>query len=527
MPFRKLALGFAYLLLVLLLEAISSVGLFTMVGVTPWNPSAGLSVAAAYLGGLSFAPFILLSHLLSHVLGVSNPSDLPSFASALLLGGIYLGAGLFMRRLVDFDPSLSTVNDCLRLILVGIVTALFDTICHVGGSLASGAITHSQLFSVIWRNYVGTLVGILTLTPLVLLGSVPHRWPAPSREQAAQVVTVIASTAVIFGFPAATAYQLFYLLFLPVMWVALRQGIVGTIIVLNICQVAIITAAQFKLGFLPGLAPLQTMLVVLVVTGLLVGAIVTERQASAQRVRDQHAALNRSLRVRSAGETAAAIAHEINQPLTAAATYAGIVEAALARGDTALARETSVKLRQQCDRASAVVTSMRELFSRGGLTQASVDLGALVREIGKLHADTLAAKGIELNIDVARNLPPMLIDATQMQQALHNLLHNSIESIAASGRRGAIAVSVHVDADQAAVLEVRDNGPGFPQGFGELASTPFLTTKKHGSGLGLAVARSVAETHGGSLVIVPSSIGAIVRLKLPLPILVEEQCRVL
>jgi signal transduction histidine kinase len=523
MRLPQVGLGIIYVLVVIAVEAVSSVGLYRGIGVTPWNPSAGFSVAIVFLGGVQFAPFVVLAHGISQYLdSVPWPSAL--FSAAFLLPcAVYIFAGLAMRHWPGFDPSLGSVRDCLRLIVLAVATAVFDTLSQIGALDAAGLMPGGHSLAVSWRSFIGSLVGVLTVTPLVLLLARPNLWPAPSLEQVAQFATLVVATLVVFGYPAATAYQLFYLLFLPVLWVALRYGITGSAAVLNLCQIAVIIGAQFRFGPSPGLAPLQTLLVVLVITGLLVGAVVTERQISAKRLRDQHGALNRALRLRSAGETAAAIAHEINQPLTALATYASVVDDALARGETALARETLAKLRKQCERAALVVTSVRELVKHGHLALEPVDLHHLVGELSDIHREELAARGVSLAIDIPRSLPRVWLDPTQMQQALHNLLNNSLEAIVSSGQRGAITISAHVDGASAAVVEVRDNGPGFPQGFEELASTPFLTTKQDGSGLGLAVARSVAEAHGGSLIIAPSSHGATVRLKLP--ITTEERWR--
>lgn len=509
-----LGIGAVYLALVVALEAISAVGLYRHAGITPWNPAAGLSVAAAYLGGIQFAPYVFVSHAVGRLLDANASSSGLHVLSAIAVGATYFGAGLALRRWPGFERSLSTVNDCLRLFVVAVVTGGLASLLQVSGSLAAGLVAPDQLLAVYWRSHVGSLVGILTVAPLVLMLARMRSWTWLTFEQVVQLATVFIVALVIFLFPAATAYQLFYLLFIPVLWVALRFGIVGSIVVLNLCQIAIIVGAQITFGFRPGLAPLQTLLVVLVATGLLVGAVVTERQASAQRIREQHAALNKALRLRSAGETAAAIAHEINQPLTAAGTYAGIIDTALARGDTDLARETAVKLRAQCDRAAAVVASIRALVSQGSLSQESVDVSELVDDLSQLHRDELSAKGVSLSTDIPRDLR-LMVDPTQMQQALHNLINNSIQAIAGTGRRGAITIAARVGEDNSAVLEVRDNGPGFPQGFEELAATPFMTTKQNGSGLGLAVARSVAEAHGGSLVIEPTGYGAVVRLRLP------------
>lgn len=515
-------LGLLCMGLIIGLEHLSSIGLYRSIGITPWNPSAGLSVALTFVLGAGFSPYIMLAYVASFFLGMEVKANAIYCIMSISPGAIYIAAGIVMQRWTNFDPGLGRVQDCLRLMVLAAVTASLGAASQIAGLAMSDLLPSGQAFAIAWRSCVGTAVGILTVTPLVLLACHQRSWPRFDLEQLAQLATVLVAAFVIFGYPHAVAYQLFYLMFLPVLWVALRYGIVGAIVVLNLCQIAVIAGAQLRFGPLPGLAPLQTLLVVLVVTGLLVGAVVTERQSSSQRIREQHAALNRALRLRSAGETAAAIAHEISQPITALGAYCGIIKTALARGELELARETADKLQRQCERAGQVVSSIRELIRHGRLVQEPVDLSVLLDGLVELHRAELPAKGVALQVDVPRGFPQLLIDPTQMQQALHNLINNSIEAIESSGRRGTVNIAARLDTDSSAVIEVRDNGPGFPRDFAELASTPFLTTKKNGSGLGLAVARSVAEAHGGSLIIVPTSHGATVRLKIPFA--TEEPC---
>ena len=514
---RTTAIGVAYVVAFLSLDAASQAGLYRTLGVSPWNPSAGLALAFAYLRGRTSWPFMFVAGLLALSLVHPLPLSLPVLlVVGLLSSAVWLASGEALRRVNGFDPGLSTLRSVLLLFAVATIASVLQTAVYVGTLRLGSLLTDTTLLPAAWRYLVGEIVGILAATPLLLLLlQAKRRWPAPHEVHLLQLSVLIAALFVIFGVPGATRYQLFYLLFLPVLWVALRDGIGGAVLVLNACQIAIILGADYRTSTNPGLGALQTMMIVLLMTGLLIGVTVTEGQAAAERLRYQQAALNRALRLRSAGETAAAIAHQINQPLTAISTYASVASDALASNNATLAGTSIAKLSAECDRAAAVLRSIRDLVKQGGLTRVPVSLQALLGEQAVLHAAECTANRITLDWTVPASVPVLYCDRVQLQQALYNLINNSIEAIQETGRPGQIRVSAQ-PADGAVIIEVSDDGPGFAPGLDLLVAAPFTTTKRNGSGLGLAIARSVAEAHGGSLAIMPADRGAKVRLVLPI-----------
>ena len=138
----------------------------------------------------------------------------------------------------------------------------------------------------------------------------------------------------------------------------------------------------------------------------------------------------------------------------------------------------------------------------------------LLSEVAKLHEADCKTKDIAFDTVVRGAIPSLYCDPVQLQQALYNLINNSIEAIQETGRSGQIRVTA-IPTEEVITFEVSDDGPGFAAGLDVLVAAPFTTTKTTGSGLGLAIARSVAEAHGGSLSIVPRDRGATVRLILP------------
>ena len=130
-------------------------------------------------------------------------------------------------------------------------------------------------------------------------------------------------------------------------------------------------------------------------------------------------------------------------------------------------------------------------------------------------AVALAKRGVALSFRLTDEARPVWADRVQLQQAVHNLIINGAEAIQSVGRTGMVVVEAKCRDGHDWLIEVRDDGPGFPPGYNLLDPTPFTSTKSDGSGIGLAVVRSIAEAHGGSLVIRSTARGSRVAITLP------------
>lgn len=524
--YRRILYGCLFLAAYVALDYVSYVKPYRGLGITPWNPPPGLSIAVVFLGGWFYAPFVLIAPAFADVIvrGAALGTGLELILS-LAVGSTYFAGGLALQRIATFDPRFRFVRDALTLIGVSVATALVAAALAVVILRTTGTIFHNEVVAVAWRAAVGDIIGILVMAPLVFLAFTYRPWPRLEPLAVIQVASLLGALAIVFGYQEATAFQLFYLLFLPLLWIALSYGPPGAAVSLLVIQLGLIIGAEIRFGPDPGLGALQVLMIALAITGLIVGTIVAEREDSAARLRDQQASINRALRIRSAGEVAATIAHEINQPLTALNTYAGIAAKAMEDGRPDLVARAVDKIRAESVRANEVLRGIRELLRQGTLTKRPVDLRAKLEELEVLLGEDLEKKGIRLVIDIDPDFPVVRADGIQLQQAIHNLIVNGAEAILGVGRDGTIEAVVQVSADDEVVIEVQDDGPGFPPGFDVNEPTPFTTTKPEGSGLGLAVARSIAEAHGGSLTISTSPRGARVVLKLPIEREDDEQDR--
>jgi two-component system sensor kinase FixL len=259
-------------------------------------------------------------------------------------------------------------------------------------------------------------------------------------------------------------------------------------------------------------------MIVLALTGLTIGAIVNEQLRTQAQLRRNQEALERAARLDSMGAFAAALAHEINQPLTAIANYTRLAKMAIEKqpADADTARTAAEHAVAQVDRAAEVVRRLRDFIQLGRNEMVPQSSADLIREaISHCRLETQASH-VEVETRIARNLPLVMCDGLQIQQVLINLIRNAAESISSSGRpNGRIVVEADLTEVNRVIVTVRDNGPGFDPDILARALTPFTTTKQEGLGLGLALARSTAETHGGQLLIESTGAGAAVSFTLP------------
>lgn len=245
---------------------------------------------------------------------------------------------------------------------------------------------------------------------------------------------------------------------------------------------------------------------------------IAERQAVEARMRELSTELAHASRVTALGQLATGLAHEINQPLTTVANYAGTLELALARTCPTAEepRQLVSQIQQAALRAGAIVRRMRNFVRRGAVQMSQVDLNALVREVSELCRSELRDANVQLSLDLAPGTVFVLADAVQIQQVLVNLIHNAIQAMATShAAQRRLRISTDVGPHEVSV-EVADSGPGFPSEPAQSCFQPFFSTKAEGLGIGLAISRSIIEQHQGHIWSENrESGGAVVRFSLP------------
>jgi PAS domain S-box-containing protein len=245
---------------------------------------------------------------------------------------------------------------------------------------------------------------------------------------------------------------------------------------------------------------------------------ITDRRRAEEQARQHLQQLAHVSRVSSMGEMASAIAHEINQPLTAIANYASACLRLLRSGKAQAgeALEAMQRVAAEAERAGEIVRKMRG-FVRGEEGQvALVEPGFLAAEVMRLAAAEARQSGVELRSEVDPGLPEVLADSIQIQQVLLNLVRNAVEAVdSGDGPRREVALAVKRAADGGVHFTVSDTGPGLPPGALDKVFEPFYTTKPDGIGIGLPLSRSIADAHGGRLWASAEREGAAFHLVLP------------
>jgi PAS domain S-box-containing protein len=230
---------------------------------------------------------------------------------------------------------------------------------------------------------------------------------------------------------------------------------------------------------------------------------VTERKRAEEgreRLRELERDLARINRVNMMVELAASLAHEIKQPIAAAATNAGTCLRWLQRQppETEEARETASRVIKDVNRAADIVDRVRSLYSRGVQHPESVDVNALIDEMIVVLRGEASRYSISVHGDLAENLPHVIADRVQLQQVFMNLMLNGIEAM--KDTPGELTITSRQATDGQLVISVSDTGVGLPSEKTDQIFDAFFTTKANGTGMGLAITRRIIEAHGGRLI---------------------------
>lgn len=260
-------------------------------------------------------------------------------------------------------------------------------------------------------------------------------------------------------------------------------------------------------------------------TGQVVGLVgvardVTRRRATEQRLRQAEDAMRRIARADTLSAMSMGVAHELNQPLTAAGNFlrAGMRMLQGEQPDQrrlAAAREAMREAANQALRAGEILRRLRDFIGRGETEQQLVSLGPLVADGAALVRAAHGADAPQIALDLSVSGCVVMADQVQLQQVFVNLLRNAIEATEGLAERG-IAVSLQREGGRA-VLSFRDAGPGLPAEVRERLFQPFVSTKENGMGIGLSICRAIIEAHGGRIS-APAGAGrgTVIRIELPL-----------
>lgn len=614
--YRALLIGASFVVLYVLLAWIARFYMVRPFAITPWSPSAGLSLAFLLIFGIRYWPALAIATLVTSLLlrGMPTAPYTQLLAPVILTVG-YVSMAALLRGPLGFRLDFDRIREIVKLAAVSALGTLLMAIAYVAVFRAVGSMTEQDFKYIALRFWIGHLIGIVINTPLLLLMLPPRKWlqgilkRTLNWETIALVASMVLALWIIFGPQWADPYKLFYLLFLPVIWVATRYGIVGAIFGVAGIELGLVVAlvnAQFQPG--TAVTEFQFMMLALAISGLFLGMVVTESRAaraaldrsesrlratvstapdsivavdregtivaanpatarifsydenalnglnfrrilptlellntscdtattegvrsdgsrfpaevsightgtsstdlriavvrditnrveSARRLAEQQEELGRASRLAAAGEMAAALAHELHQPLTAIRNYARAAQIQSPAGSA-----LSGKIESEAARAAAVVQRLRDFFRGGTSSLENVAVGTLIDGALAPMRDFATQHRITIDTNVDRADVVLLIDRIQIETVIHSLVHNAIEAMAGMpGGRHLITVTTIAQQDGWVRLSIADTGPGIAAIMSERIFEPFATTKATGTGMGLAMSRSMIEAHGGRI----------------------------
>jgi PAS domain S-box-containing protein len=234
------------------------------------------------------------------------------------------------------------------------------------------------------------------------------------------------------------------------------------------------------------------------------GIDITERKQAKkerERLRQAQADLAHANRVTTMGELTASVAHEVNQPIAASLTNARTCLRWLAGGTPNIneAREAAMRIVQDQTRAAEIISRIRLLFKNATPRRELVDINEVIREMIVLLRGETARYFISLQTQLMEGLPQVMGDRVQLQQVLMNLTMNGIDAMADVDGTRELVIHSQPAADGQLMVSVSDTGIGLPPEQANYIFDAFVTTKPHGTGMGLRISRSIVESHGGRL----------------------------
>jgi PAS domain S-box-containing protein len=231
---------------------------------------------------------------------------------------------------------------------------------------------------------------------------------------------------------------------------------------------------------------------------------VTDRRRAEENERQHRASVAHLQRALSMGEMATTIAHELNQPLTAIVNYSRGAVRRLRSGQGTLEQviESLEAASSEADRAARIIRNIRNVVRKQPTRQERRDINQLVQGVfayAYIQAE-LRRQAIRSSVALAEGLPPVEIVPIEIEQVILNLARNAIEAMASTaGRDRELALVTRRGAGDSVEVAVRDTGPGLPPRDAGDVFDPFVTTKPHGLGMGLAITRSIVDAHGGRI----------------------------
>jgi signal transduction histidine kinase len=258
----------------------------------------------------------------------------------------------------------------------------------------------------------------------------------------------------------------------------------------------------------PGAANLGQTYLALAIAGMTLAilaftliASLSEQTRAEEALRQARADLAHASRVTTMGKLTASLAHEVNQPIAAAVIDANACLRWLACDPPNLdeARAAATRIVKEGMRAAAVISRIRLLFEKGTPQRDLVDVNEVIQEMIVLLRSEAIRSSISVRTELGRDLPEIMGDRVQLQQVMTNLIINGIDAMKDVDGTRELAIKSQRAENEQVMVSVSDTGAGLPPQQTDEIFNAFFTTKRHGTGMGLSISRSIVESHGGRL----------------------------
>jgi signal transduction histidine kinase len=416
-----------------------------------------------------------------------------------------------------------TLRDAMVFVLIAVIIVPF------GAAFWGAAFTVSNHFGthywVEWRNLgISNGVTAVVLVPALLLlanrlsGRAGRPTPARVIEGSVLALGIVVVGTYVFAIEPAGPDTSPALLYAPIpllIWAALRFGLSGISAAMLVVTFEAIWGAMHGRGPFLLQTPAENALALqmfLIVTGtplMFLSVLLEDDKRSQQALheveeeaRRHREQINLLSRVSLLGEMTASLAHELNQPLSAIITNANAGKRSIDKGkeDPGTLREILVDVEADGRRAHDIIHNVRNTIKKGDPTRRRINLNELIANVAHVVRLDAVAYSCEIETALAKDLPPVEVDPVQIQQVLVNLVSNAFDAMQQMPPdRRKVEISTAGNGENEVRLSVRDHGTGIRTEVHERLFDRFFTTKEQGLGMGLAIVRSIVESHGGKI----------------------------
>jgi two-component system, LuxR family, sensor kinase FixL len=504
-----IGLSALYLIIYVLLDRLSYIYDLNHTEITAWAPGTAFLVAVVIYFGARVAPLTIIAPgIAEFALRREAPLSPAVLGAVMCTGCIYTLAGLLLRARLrkNWQP---TIRWFAMLSVVIAASALLDDMLYSAILVQTGKLSAGNYLTAVRTDWVGDVNGIIILVPMMIilrfgesgkLNEIRSRLGLLTLQAVALTFVFLITFPEAWGAPIDDSRTPFYLLFLPIIWIAVRWGAGVTAVALAALQLGIVMFVAGQNTSESFLA-IQYLMVLLALTSLFMGISVSETARVSQLMRSKEVELSNLNARMAVSEMNSAIGHELNNPLAALVNYLRSASLIVQSPgfDLAVLQGTLDKAHGEATRSVNVIRKLREFFRAGVVRRQRFDPRTVAAEA--LAAVQLRFRQVDIAavLEASPDLPLVDADPLQLVMVLQNLLanaHDAVQSTVIGAKR--VSVSVTRDANEV-MFTISDTGEGIPPEVRERLFRPVGSTKAVGMGLGLAICRSLIEANDGRI----------------------------